>query len=80
MSQQFLRCVKVPYNASTSRFILQSEKLQQKRMNYYSKHTANMQWVVYKCLTGSINLKRVETSLKATLTWEAKKVMLLEFF
>jgi len=25
-----------------------------------------MQWVVHKCLTGSVNLKRVEPPLKAT--------------
>ena len=37
-------------------------------MNYCSKHTVKMQWVVHKFLTGSIDLKRVEPPLKATPT------------
>ena len=49
-----------------SRFVLKSEKPQQKRINHCSKHTVKMQWVVHKCLTGSVNLKRVEPPLKAT--------------
>jgi len=53
--------VKVPNNAFASSF-LKSEKLQRKRINYCSKHTVKMQWVVHKCLTGSVNLKRVERS------------------
>ena len=32
------------------------------------KKTVKMQWVVHKCLTGSIDLKGVETPLKATPT------------
>jgi hypothetical protein len=35
-------------------------------MNYCSKHMVKMQWFVHKCLTGSIDLKRVEPPLKAT--------------
>ena len=35
-------------------------------INYCSKHTVKMQWVVHKCLTGSVDLKRVEPPLKAT--------------
>ena len=66
MSQRFLRCVKVPNNAFASSFILKSEKPQPKRINYCSKHTLKMQWVVHKCLTGSVDLKRVELPLKAT--------------
>jgi hypothetical protein len=31
-----------------------------------SKHTVKMQWVVHKCLTGSVDLNRVEPPLKAT--------------
>ena len=45
-------------------------KIEKKRngnvINYCSKHTVKMQWVVHKCLTGSVNLKRVEPPLKAT--------------
>ena len=47
-------------------FVLKSEKPQRKRINYCSKHTVKMQWVVHKCLTGSIDLKRVEPPLKVT--------------
>ena len=36
-----------------------------KRINYCSKHTVKLQWVVHKCLTGSVDLKRVEPALKA---------------
>jgi len=56
LSQRFLRCVKVPNNAFASSFV-KSEKPQWKRINYCSKHTVKMQWVVHKCLTGSIDLK-----------------------
>jgi hypothetical protein len=42
-------------------------------MNYCSKHTVKMQWVVHKCLTGSIDLKMVEPPLKATPTRKTKK-------
>ena len=47
-------------------FVLKSENPQQKPINYCSKHTVKMQWVVHKCLTGSVDLKRVEPPLKAT--------------
>ena len=66
MSQRFLRCVKVPNNAFTSSFVLKSEKPQHKRINYCSKHTVKMQWVVHKSLTGSVYLKKIEPPLKAT--------------
>jgi len=39
---------------------------QRKHINYCGKHTVKMQWVVHKCLTGSVDLKRVEPPLKAT--------------
>jgi len=52
--------VKVPNNAFASSFVLKSENPQRKRINYCSKHTVKMQWVVHKCLTGSVDLKRVE--------------------
>ena len=42
------------------------KKPQWKRINYCSKHTVKMQWVVHKCLTSSVDLKRVEPPLKAT--------------
>ena len=48
------------------KFCFKSEKPQRKRINYCSKYTVKMQWVVYKCLTGSVDLKRVEPPLKAT--------------
>jgi len=66
--------VKVPNNAFASSFVLKSEKLQRKHINYCSKHTAKMQWVVYKCLTGSIDLKKGRQVRSKT------KVMLLVFF
>jgi len=47
-------------------FDLKSEKPQWKCINYCSKQTVKMQWVVHKCLTGSVDLKRVEPPLKAT--------------
>jgi len=54
-------------NAFASSFVLKSEKKQRKPINYCSKHTVKMQWVVHhKCLTGSVDLKRVEPPLKAT--------------
>jgi len=37
---------------------------------YCSKHTVKMQWVVHKCLTGSVDLKRIEPPLKATPAWD----------
>ena len=37
-----------------------------KLINYCSKHTVKMQWVVHRCLTGSVDLKRVEPPLSAT--------------
>jgi len=59
----FTMCV--PNNAFASSFVLKSEKPQRKCINYCSKHTVKMQWVVHKCLTGSVDLKRVESPLKA---------------
>ena len=47
-------------------FVLKSEKPQRKHINNFSKHMVKMQWVVHKCLSGSINLKTVEPPLKAT--------------
>ena len=35
-------------------------------INYCSKHTVKLQWVVHKCLTDSVDLKKVEPPLKAT--------------
>jgi len=52
--------VKVPNNTFASSFVLKSEKPQRKRINYCSKHMVKRQWVVHKCLTGSVHLKRVE--------------------
>jgi len=60
LCQRFLRCVKVPNNAFASSFVFKPEKPQRKRINYCSKHTVKMQWVVHKCLTGSVDLKMVE--------------------
>ena len=47
------------------KFVLKSENAQRKRINYCSKNTVKMQWVVHKRLTGSVDLKRVEPPLKA---------------
>jgi len=74
MSQRFLRCVKVPNNASASSFVLESGKPQWKRIIYCSKNTVKMQWVVHKCLTGSVDLKKGRQVRSKT------KVMLLSFF
>ena len=52
--------MKVPNNAFASSFVLKSEKLQRKHINYSGKHTVKMQLFVHEGLTGSINLKRVE--------------------
>ena len=41
-------------NAFASSFVLKLEKPQRKRINYCSKHTVKMQWVVHKCLVLSI--------------------------
>jgi hypothetical protein len=41
--------------------------------NYCSKHTVKMQWVVHKCLTGSVNLKMVEPPLRAIPARKTKK-------
>jgi hypothetical protein len=46
-------------------------------MNYCSKRTVKMQYIVHKCLTGSVDLKRVEPPLKATPAQEAKKKVML---
>ena len=35
-------------------------------INYCSKHTVKMQWVIHKCLTGSVDLKTVELPFKVT--------------
>jgi len=48
------------------KFCFKIEKPQRKRINYSSKHSVKMQWVVHKFLTGSVVLKRVEPPLKAT--------------
>ena len=64
---------KVPNNTFASWFVLKSEKLQRKRINYCSKHTVKMQWVVHKCLTGSVDLQRVEPLLKATPTGDNRQ-------
>ena len=58
--------MKVTNNAFASSFVLKSEKPQRKHINYCSKHAVKMKWVVHKCLTGSVDLKRVEPPLKAT--------------
>ena len=49
-----------------SSFVSKSENPQRKRINYCSKLTVKMQRAVQKCLTGSVDLKRVETPMKAT--------------
>ena len=56
----------MPNNAFASSFNLKSENPQRKRINYCSKLTVKMQRAVQKCLTGSVDLKRVETPMKAT--------------
>ena len=66
--------MKVPNNAFASRFVLKSEKPQRKHINYCSKHTAKMQWVVHECVTGSVDLKKGRRLRSKT------KVMLLAFF
>ena len=48
--------MKVPNNTFASSFVLKSEKPQRKGINYCSKHAVKMQWVVHKCLTGSVDL------------------------
>ena len=35
--------------------------------------TVKMQWVVHKCLTGSVDFKRVEPPLKATPAWDDRQ-------
>jgi len=65
--------VEVPNNAFASSFVLKSEKPQQKHIDYCSKHTMKMQWVVHKCLTGSVDLKKGRQVRSKT------KVMLLAF-
>ena len=57
--------MKVSNSAFASSFVLKSEKLQRKHINYCSKHTVKMQWVIHKCLTGSIDLKRVEAKQRS---------------
>ena len=54
-------------------FVLKSEKPRRKRINYCSKHTVKMQWVVHKCLSGSVDLKRVEPPLKVTPGWDDRQ-------
>ena len=61
--------MKVLNSAFASSFVLKSEKPQQKRINYCSKHTVKMQWVVHKCLTSSVNLKRIEPSAESDPHW-----------
>ena len=53
--------MKVPNNAFASSFVLKSENLQRKRINYCSTHTVKLQWVVHKCLTGSKGRTSVES-------------------
>jgi len=50
------------------KFVLKSEKLQQKHIHYCSKHMVKTQWVIHKCLTGSVDLRRIEPPLTATPT------------
>jgi len=52
----FTMCVIVPNNVFAPSFLFKSEKSQRKRIDYCSKHTVKMQWVVHKCLTGSVEL------------------------
>ena len=66
--------MKVKNNAFTSSFVLKSEKPQRKRINYCRKHTVKMQWIVNKCLTSSVHLKKGRQVRSKT------KVMLLAFF
>ena len=41
-------------NAFASSFVLKSEKPQRKLINYCSKHTVKMQWVIHKCLIAKV--------------------------
>ena len=52
------------------KFCFKIGKTATESINYYSKHTVKMQWVLHKCLTGSVDLKKVEPPLKATLVRE----------
>jgi len=61
----FTMCESTEQHTAPS-FVLKSENPQRKRINYCSKHTVKLQWVVHKCLTGSVDLNRVEPPLKAT--------------
>ena len=47
-------------------FCFKIGKRQRKRISYCRKHTVKMQWVAHKCLIYSVDLKRVESPLKAT--------------
>jgi len=58
--------VRVLKNVFASSFVLKSEKPEQKRIDYCSKHMVKTEWVVQKCLTVSVELKRVEPLLKVT--------------
>jgi len=58
------------------KFCFKSKKTQRKRINYSSKHTVKMQWVIHKCLTGSVDLKRVEPPLKTTPVREDRFLIL----
>ena len=49
--------MKVPNNAFASSLVLKSEEPQRKRINYCSKHTVKMQWIVLKCVTVSVDLE-----------------------
>ena len=69
--------MKGPNNAFASSFVLKSEKTQRKHIDYCSKHTVKMQWVVHKCLTGSVDL---EGRKKGHKVRSKTKVMLLAFF
>ena len=48
------------------KFCFKIGKPQRKYINYCSKHTVKMQWVVNKCLTGSVDLKRVEAKQRSS--------------
>jgi len=59
--------VKVLNKAFASSVVLKSKKPQRKRINYCSKHSVKMQWVVQKCLTGSRRFKEGRTSVECDL-------------
>jgi len=48
----FTMCERTEQSIAPS-FVLKSENPQRKRINYCSKHTVKLQWVVHKCLVRS---------------------------